>query len=935
MKKIRNMLIAFLCVLSMGLGAAFAGCDSLLGGIIPQPPVESSSSQSSDEGIPPEHDCANGKHAMMPVDKVIPNCVTKGCDYYEVCTICNFGYETRPILPIDPNNHLNPIKLDNGQFYCDACNKTWGEAMEEGCESGKHKVVAHGAIRSTCVLQGWSEYESCALCGFGEDDKKALPLDPDNHPNPTKLDNGQFHCNDCNKTWGEAEGHTHAWDDGVEIVSPTCGQEGLMEYSCACGSSYTMAIPATGMHQTERLFGKAATCQETGLTEGSWCPVCQTVFEEQKEIPTVPHTEEVLFGYEAGCESEGLSDGVWCTTCKTTLKKQEPLSPLGHNEVEISPAIKGDCITEGRTAEIYCNRCEQTVQYSESTGFGDHIWMTYPGQPADCWNEGWTDYEACALCKYGEMENRKPIPPQHNLQWHEGRQPTCYEEGWEGYYACDVCGYGKENLILLPAQHAMEWVPPQQATCMQEGWDGYDKCTICGYEENKIVYGYDYSNHVNVWEENGYYYCVCGMSWGDGSGGGDIGGGETGGCESGNHSWEWVPYREATCYEQGWYPYEKCSICGLVNGEIYYMEAGHQLEYISAQEPTCEAIGWYEYERCMRCGHTTYQEIPQLEHKEVYEKGEEPTCNKPGSTGCVSCEYCGKILKEAEEIPATGEHVPYEKESGREPTCDGWGWTAEIYCSTCGTKLQEMVDIAPLPHTPVFVPEQMATCTQKGTTAYEYCEVCKNVIGEEPKETDYTFHNFPAWGEACLDCGAKYYSQGLEYFEEWYVDKIGEYYVWGLGTCTDTDLVIPDELHGVPVTEITLYSDDFVSVGAENITSLSFGSNITLVTGASFESCTNLTNVYYRGSLSEWVSAHIAGALHHNVIRTIYIDGKPVTGDIVIPDDVTSISSYAFIHQPITSVTMGDQVESLGMMAFYNCKNLVTARLSANIKVID
>ena len=51
-------------------------------------------------------------------------------------------------------------------------------------------------------------------------------------------------------------------------------------------------IPATG-HTEVIDAAKAATCTETGLTEGKHCSVCEKVLEKQEVVPAKGHTEVI------------------------------------------------------------------------------------------------------------------------------------------------------------------------------------------------------------------------------------------------------------------------------------------------------------------------------------------------------------------------------------------------------------------------------------------------------------------------------------------------------------------------------------------------------------------------------------------------------------------------------------------------------------------
>ncbi len=83
----------------------------------------------------------------------------------------------------------------------------------------------------------------------------------------------------------------------------------------------------------------------------------------------------------------------------------------------------------------------------------------------------------------------------------------------------------------------------------------------------------------------------------------------------------------ATCIRPG-----TCTTCG---GSYY---GGHDLVQHDAKAPTCTEIGWDAYEACSRCDHTTYAELPALNH-DYQAVTVEPTCEADGYT-VFTCSRC-------------------------------------------------------------------------------------------------------------------------------------------------------------------------------------------------------------------------------------------------------------------------------------------------------
>lgn len=79
-----------------------------------------------------------------------------------------------------------------------------------------------------------------------------------------------------------------------------------------------------------------------------------------------------------------------------------------------------------------------------------------------------------------------------------------------------------------------------------------------------------------------------------------------------------------------------CEVCGKEYGEKD--PDNHDLIPHEAKAPTCTEIGWNAYETCSRCDHTTYAELPALNH-DYQAVTVEPTCETDGYT-VFTCSRC-------------------------------------------------------------------------------------------------------------------------------------------------------------------------------------------------------------------------------------------------------------------------------------------------------
>ena len=192
----------------------------------------------------------------------------------------------------------------------------------------------------------------------------------------------------------------HSFTNYVPDGNAACATDGTKTAACdyGCGESDTQPDvgSATG-HEAEIIPGTAATCENTGLSEGKKCAVCGEVLQTQTVLDKLPHSETVVAGYAATCTVNGLSDGKKCTVCGETTVEQTVIVAQGHKETNL-PAVPATCKTTGLTEGKKCTVCGEITVTQEELPLGDHTEEIIPGKAATCTNMGRTDGKKCSVC---------------------------------------------------------------------------------------------------------------------------------------------------------------------------------------------------------------------------------------------------------------------------------------------------------------------------------------------------------------------------------------------------------------------------------------------------------------------------------------------------------------------------------------------------------
>ena len=739
-------------------------------------------------------DIVNAGHEEVIDKAVTATCTAAGKTQGKHCSICNTVLEAQETIPA--TGHTEEIVagkdatctetgLTEGK-KCSVCNTT---IIEQTVISALGHSFVDGICSVCSAIDPNCEHEDTTT---SESVTKAATCTTQGSKTVTVT------CNTCKNVVSTATenipalGHTEGDTVRENVINSTCSKHGSYDevvYCTTCDTEVSRETITTEMleHTEEVMSGKAATCTETGLTEGKKCSICGEITVAQETIHKIDHTP---------------GDPATCTTPQTCTACGEEISPaLDHN---YDAVVTEPTEYEGGYTTYTCTVCGDSYIGDEKPALGHtHNYssaVTYP----TCTENGYTTY----TCSCGDSYTDDETPATgHNAGFAatcvsaqtctlcgtvlEEKNPNAHTAGPEATctdpQVCEKCGV--ELSPTIDHVYTGTYTPPigdepgytfyscnnpkcsaKYYICEEHKWktlvaptctdNGTKQCTRCDKTETAEALGHTPDN-IGPTCKLPQLCTVCGETVRPANG----------------HT----PGPAATCTEP-----QNCTVCGA---EIE-SALGHDYNYTDI-DATCTTEGFTKV-TCSRCDlkETADGRIPALGH--AWLSTTDPTCTTEGINECTRCNA-------TETIPALGHDLSVS--TVIEPTCTAGGYTKNECSRGCGsystTNATAALGHTPGPDATCTEPQKCSVCGEKladnkghspgpaaTCTSAQTCTVCNAIIVAKKghdyndivtaptcTEQGYTTHN-------CKNCD---YS-----FVDTYVDELGHSYnsVYTQPTCT-------------------------------------------------------------------------------------------------------------------------------------------------------
>ncbi|MDE7164770.1 MAG: leucine-rich repeat protein [Clostridiales bacterium] len=145
-------------------------------------------------------------------------------------------------------------------------------------------------------------------------------------------------------------------------------------------------------------------------------------------------------------------------------------------------------------------------------------------------------------------------------------------------------------------------------------------------------------------------------------------------------------------------------------------------------------------------------------------------------------------------------------------------------------------------------------------------------------------------------------------------------------------------LNNITISDSITSIENSAFYGCRALTSITIPSSVTNIGESAFSGCNDITRIIYTGNIANWCAIDGLNSLMRCGItnKDLVINGKSVINNLIIPNSVTSIGSYAFYGcAGLTNVTIPNSVTSIGSYAFYGCTEITSIMISNKLNSIE
>lgn len=393
---------------------------------------------------------------------VAATCTTDGYAVYS-CRHCDAQKYQKTI---DKLNHRNTTattvqpgcEVDGYErITCDDCGKI---ISETAIEKTGHKAVKV-TVAATCT-KGGSITTKCSVCGEILD---VVLTEAKGHTWGAWVRTDEGSCKDegseyreclvCHEREVRSSGIGEHHYDIIEVVEPTCENDGYTKYTCSvCGHFYIADyVPHTGHTYTSDFkVVVEPTCHSTGA-KARTCKYCGQIDPDDAnyvEIQELPHNYgEWVFTTDPTCENNGVKvrtcQNEGCTDKDEGHTETVVVGKLGHHYGDWTVVRDATCVMNGEKQRV-CDRCGG-IEKAEIAKVG-HKRVADPEVPATCTKTGLTGGSHCSVCGTVFVAQKEIPMTDHMDLSGDGRCDGCGKT-LEGKNGNDTCWCHRTGIAAL------------------------------------------------------------------------------------------------------------------------------------------------------------------------------------------------------------------------------------------------------------------------------------------------------------------------------------------------------------------------------------------------------------------------------------------------------------------------------------------------------